>query len=132
MNEHSSLFKTAPVIALALFRVALLSTALLGTALLSAACSGAEAPGIIWPSGGTGEPGNNPGKAERQGQRSTAADIDGPKGTAASNAASDLERIAEIERAGAFFPGLALTESAAIYGFVTALILIFAGPEASS
>jgi len=28
--------------------------------------------------------------------------------------------------------GLALTESAAIYGFVTALILIFAGPEASS
>ena len=28
--------------------------------------------------------------------------------------------------------GLALTESAAIYGFVTALILIFAGPTASS
>jgi len=27
--------------------------------------------------------------------------------------------------------GLALTESAAIYGFVTALILIFAGPSSS-
>jgi len=70
------------------------------------ACAGNDAPGIISPSGGAEAPGISPGKAERPAGFSPAAGTLLP-----DDIGAELERIAEIERAGAYFPGLALAES---------------------
>ena len=78
-------------------------------AVCTQACSsgaGADAPGVKSPSDGILMPGKSPGKAEKETGVSGAANV-----SKSGDAGVSLERITEIERAGAFFPGLALTES---------------------
>jgi hypothetical protein len=79
----------------------LLCAASLCAALLCAACSGIRSPGDLSASGGIEKPDNSPRKIENQGEI-----LPVPEALAV-----DLERITEIERAGAYYPGLALIES---------------------
>ena len=77
------------------------------TVFLCAACAVNEAPCEISSLGGIEKPGKSPGKNENQGTPAAVS-----KEASASKAVDvNLERIAEIERDGAYFPGLALAES---------------------
>jgi hypothetical protein len=69
--------------------------------LLYAACAGTKAPGDLSASGGIAKPANSPVKIENQAEILPVPET----------LAVDLERITEIERAGAYYPGLALIES---------------------
>jgi len=81
MKQKSLLFWIAPAVLVVLC-----------AGLVCAACTGVKTPGEISPFDGIVKPGNSPGKVEMQD-------------------ASSLERFAELERAGSYFPGMALAES---------------------
>ena len=85
-------------------RAVLLAFACAACALACSPDAGMEDPGGKPPSGGVYTPGSSPGKAEAQAGMPAAVSMPEDMG-------GSLERIAEIERAGAFFPGLALAES---------------------
>jgi len=75
---------------------------------------GAKAPGEFLPFDGIYRPGSNPGKVEIAQVAAVRASSESPTLPGAKPSAeiiASLERIAEIERAGSYFPGLALAES---------------------